>query len=372
MKKQRVTPAELAVWRLYSNGLLTQKPDAVAVLQAAVGIQAQHQRMAELNLALRSKKASLKELSELYRSGKVVGSWGQRWTLHLFTYEDWQLVVNARQKEKLPASYYLGMKDLALAVVDFATGYLKEHGSFLRKEFAQVVSQRFPEFPAQSNLLYVVLQTLAAKGIAYIDPLSAAQNYRFVYAAEFQQLEQHAAIKELIRRYLVGFAPACLADFVKWSGIKISTVRPVWTQLQKEYPIVICEDQELLAAELLPQQRLADLRALFAANTVIAARFDSTMTGYQQKSWLMAPAEIKQMWSANGLLMAPLFYNGQLAGKWRYQLKGKSISFEVTHWRPLVAEVAAAELARVAAFLEKEVTEVRLTKISLAGLPANN
>ncbi|MFC4652512.1 winged helix DNA-binding domain-containing protein [Lactococcus nasutitermitis] len=329
---------EILSERLNSHGLLMKKANVLDVLRQTIGIQAQAQREAELNLALRSQDLSLTELSKLYEEGKIVRSWANRWTLHLLTYEDWELLINARQNESLPNSYFLGEKELALAVITFLTDLLKVRKSLTKSEIEALISQDFPNFNLKSYLLQAVLQTMMQQGICYFDAGISSRAYRLVFAEHFQRTTAERAIELLIQRYMTGFAPAILEDFIKWSGLKISIVRPIWQKIIFDSSVKNIEST--------------------GGKTFIAARFDSLLTGYADKTWLTSQDKIPEMWSKNGILMAPIIFDNQLVGKWHYKISAKKITFTVEHWLPLNQSQIEEKLSDIAHFLEKKMQTI--------------
>jgi hypothetical protein len=338
---------ELLIKRLAHHGLLSKNKCVLDSLYQTVGIQAQAQREAELNLALRTENLNLTTLSNLYQEEKIVRAWANRWTLHLFTYDDWKLLINARQNEQLPASYFSGEKELGLIAVKFITAHLKVQKSLSKSEVESLILSEFPNFNMKSYLMHAVLQTLFQQGICYFDATTSAQNYRLVFAEHFKCVPAEQAIEQLISRYLTGFAPTSLEDFVKWSGLKISSVRKIWQRMNlSEFDKAIKIDLELIAEK-----------------TIIAARFDSLLTGYVDKTWLTPLDKIDLMWTKNGFLLAPIIYDGKLVGRWNYKILKSEINFLVEYWSPVNDQQLEEKFTEIAQFLEKNLNQIRYIRL---------
>ncbi|MDR0299688.1 MAG: winged helix DNA-binding domain-containing protein [Streptococcaceae bacterium] len=310
---------DILAQRLYSSGLLGQFEDPLEVIQNTVGIQSQEQvHAAEMGILLRSNDFHQEDLDDLYTSQKVVLAWANRWTLHLFDFKDWELLINARQDEHLPDSYFGGKKSEALEFLRLLKSEVKKFGEISKKKIIEMIEQELPDFDKKAYTHYGIMHRLVASGTAYIDPASPVNDRCFIYAADFKRDSSEKALEKLIPRYLSGFSPASIEDFVKWSGIKKTTVKPVWERLQ--------------IADISDSSRISDLSELIREKTILGSRFDSLMTGYLDKTWLVPEDKISTMWTKNGFLLAPIIYDGKLAGHWNYKISGKKIQFTSDIW----------------------------------------
>lgn len=332
---QRLSLQELKALRLEHQGLLTPKKEPLQALTATIGIQSQHPKMAELNLALHSEEDSPQLFSALAKEHKIVRAWGQRWTLQLFTMADWQLVTRARSNESMPKNYYLNQKDLVFQTAESILPSLLMRKSWQKSDFQQLMNEMFPSFDLSTNLPYSLLQLLASRGNLFFAADSALASWEFipVNPESLPPLTAEDAIEKLITRYIIGFGPVSLEDFVHWSGIKISHVKKAWLALAPNFSAYEFEGKDLLAPKSHSSKDLAHLTDKLADSLLVASRFDASMTGYKEKKHLI-PAEFhKIMWTKNGLLMAPIFLHGELAAHWTYQIRGNKIFFEVFNWK---------------------------------------
>ncbi|MDR0297691.1 MAG: winged helix DNA-binding domain-containing protein [Streptococcaceae bacterium] len=321
--------------RLASHGLLSADKTALEAIENTVGIQAQEQaHAAAISIFLRS-GCTQEELAHLYAQQKVVLSWANRWTLHLFTYDDWELLINARQGENLPYSYFQGYGEHAEAILDDVNAALIRRGALTKSEIVDIIRTHLPDFSTQSYLHYAIMHSVARTGLAYIDAASPVTNRRFVYAKNFKRISANEAIEKLIPRYLAGFGPATFDDFCKWAGLKKTTVKP----FAKLFENVA--------------NPVAEPRALTKNRVILGARFDSLMTGYFDKTWLVPADKIATMWTKNGFLLAPILYDGQLVGHWNYKMVGKNVTFTTEIWGACDTAQLKQKFDAVANFLQK-------------------
>lgn len=318
---------QLRVIRLANQGLLHPFEEPTEAIERIVGIQSQQPQTAWLNWGLHTQNTNLDTIMKMAQQQQIVRAWGQRWTLHLFSLADFQLVVNARSSEKIPAAYFLGQKDQILAVGEVIKQLLQQHTTLMREDVLIELHQQFPTLDLDGRFIYVVLQVLTMKGYLYFDATSSTQNWRII-ATKPQKGSKSVAT--LIRRYLKGFGPASLTDFVRWSGIKVSVVRPLWESIAKAHNQF--EQSELVSLRAYSPSQLQALADELETKVLIAAPFDASLTGYADKNWLMKPEMQKVMWTKNGILRAPIIINGDLTGYWTQQIKKNYIQFTINHW----------------------------------------
>ena len=329
---------ELIAQRLRSNGLLTDFESPLDVLRNTVGVQGQMQREAEMNIALRCPSVTAAQLTELYQSRKIVRSWANRWTLHLFTYDDWEMLINARQGETLPAGYYQGQDAIAAEIFPFAADSLSQVKRLKKSELAPLIAEKFPSFDFGGYAYNAIVQRLTQSGVAFVAADSNFRDHELIFAEDFKRTRANDAIARLIPRYLAGFGPASLQDFVKWSGLKITTVRPIWESL--DLPKTVSADEKI-----------------FANKTIITARFDSILTGYVDKTWLTPADKIPVMWTKNGYLLATIIQDGKLVGTWNMKISGKAISFNIDAWDDYDNFQLTEKFKRIASFLNKKIID---------------
>jgi len=344
--------AELFAYRLYQQGLLTTSAEVAAPFFNSVGIQAQNQRAAELNVALQTGIKRSKLLT-FYQEHGIVRSWAQRWTIHLLTPTDLRLVVSARQKERLPKAYFLGAEAHVRAAATAIDDLLQQEGRLTRAAYTEYLQATFDWYVDRPhNFDYAVLQVLTAQGRLQMAPAVIGQDWTLLAPPTLELRDQQTATTELLRRYLHGFGPATMADFVKWSGIKVGQVRPAWQTVLPELTPVTVDQEQLWTIAPVSSGELTAITDQVAHLTVIAASFSSPMTGYRNKSWLASEQIRQRLWSKNGILRAPIIANGAVVGKWTTRINRQQITFIVESWGPFDRNQLEEDFDRIARFLQ--------------------
>jgi len=349
-----MTQLELFAYRLFQHGLLTTDAQPLVPFERVIGIQAQNQRAAILNAALQS-TATAATFTELLTTKQLVRSWAQRWTVHLLTPADWELVINARQNERLPKAYFLGLPTEVAAAADYLALLLQDQPSLSRVAYVDQMTAKFSWFKDRpKNLDYAIFQLLTSRGQLVMSASNSARQPDLLRPAAFQRQSQLSATTTLLKRFLTTFGPATIADFAKWSGIKRTNVRPAWQQLAPTLVPVVVNDQTLWQTQPISTTQLQTITDSVQSQTLIAADFSSVMTGYVDKSWFANRAAIKQLWSTNGLLRAPIIANGLVVGIWHYKLTATKIQFSVTAWGPFDTPQLTQHFERLAQFLQRD------------------
>lgn len=300
--------------------------DPQAALARTIGIQAQQASEADLNLSLRT-QTDISTVRDWYNQVPVVRSWAQRWTHQLLTFADWRLVISARQTETLPKTYFLGHTNLVRQLAAIVQRRLETQPQLTKDDVVALLTPLLPTDVKPTNFIYAVLQSLVAQGRLYFDARSSTQKYVIV-ANNLPLLPATEALPQLIKRYIEGLGPVSLADFCKWSGIRVTQVRPAWRQQVAELPHVIVAGTELVMA---PNTAVN----VTQPECQLAARFDACFTGYADKNWLIEPKYQSIMWTKNGLIMAPVLLHGNVIGYWQHRQTRTGVTVTVKHWRKL-------------------------------------
>jgi hypothetical protein len=321
---------KLIAARLASHGLLSQT-DPISAVRNTIGIQAQAQNQADLNIFLRT-GCTQDDLTQLYQAKKLVKTWANRWTLHLFTPEDWVLVIAARQNEKIPTSYHQDREAWCYRGAELLSEVLVRKNDLTLPEIRQILEADMPDFfgvKSGTYLLYSTLQIMAQRGQMILDPLSPRE-YHIFRSPDIPLPSEKDALLQLIPRFQKTFLTHDVDDFCKWLGIRKSTVKPLWEPVK------------------------FDNMSAHSDKLILAARFDSLLTGYLDKTWLTPSEHVNDMWTKNGILQAPIIFEDQLAGYWTNKIKGDAIIFETHLWDSVDSPSLSHKFDTLAHFLKKK------------------
>jgi hypothetical protein len=167
-----------------------------------------------------------------------------RWTLHLFSAEDFPLYLAALRafgyfrREKWLTSVGITANDMDALLEGFRV-MLTDDG-LTREQLADAVAQHTGRSHLRERLLGswgTLLKPGAFQGHVVFGP-SSGQNVTFVsprhWLGEFPELSTADARLETLRRYLYAYSPATPGDFARWWGIAMINARQLFRELGDE------------------------------------------------------------------------------------------------------------------------------------------
>jgi DNA glycosylase AlkZ-like len=207
-------------------------PDAVAVCERLLAVQAQDLRSARLAIRARTRELSAGDVDlALSEERSLVVGWLNRGTLQLVRVEDyWWLhelttpplfTANARRLEQTGVTPTAAER--GVGAVERA---LTEDGPQTREQLRERVEA--VGVPTAGQALVHLLMLTCLRGIAVRGPV-LDKKHAYVLAGDClgrpRRIDREQALAELARRYLAGHAPADERDLAKWAGLPLRDVR---------------------------------------------------------------------------------------------------------------------------------------------------
>jgi len=347
----------IAYLRARQSGLIEPYADPAACAGILSGIQSQILHAAYTALGSRCPPGLTAADTEdmLLRDRTLLGGWGQRGTLHLYTPENRRLWLSALggKASWFRRKYEAGGGDFE-ALRAAVLGELSGRERFTRSDLSGVAGR----FGAEVLSAWGgILIDLSMQGlVCHLGRRGNETLYGFLPegAGSLPLPEADAANTALTEAYFRAYGPAGLADFCHWRGVARSRALPWFracTHRLTEYAPGLWMHRE---SQPPPPDPPADfVRLLY--------RFDPLLLAYSDKSWLVAePSLEKRIWQkaahVNPVVLGP---RGAL-GLWNYQKKGQkdlAFSFEpFGPWSPAERSAVDAETERIAAFWQRRRT----------------
>ena len=128
----------------------------------------------------------------------------------------------------------------------------------------------------------------------------------------------------MLRRYLHGYGPATVLDFMYWRGARSEPARRWWATLAPEMVAVSAggAPMALLAEDL--EELLAPADGLENSFQLLY-RFDPLLLGHKEKSWIVPPKHHKQVFRIAGHIEGVVLVRGEAVATWRYQRHGRGL-----------------------------------------------
>ncbi|MFG2042596.1 winged helix DNA-binding domain-containing protein [Dactylosporangium sp. NPDC048998] len=360
-----MTTASLGARRMRAQ--LLAGPPARGVLDAVervVGVQAQSWPAARLAVRARTRGLRAADVDRALASGELARTWLMRGTLHLVSAADlgWltglfgplNRAAGRRRREELGVD-----DDTAERALAEIPGILAGAGPMDRAELVARLAGRGVRIEPTGQAPAHLVAYAAAAGVLCRGPDLAggrpsvilAEEVRVAAAAaggprrgDFEgDFEGDAALRELARRYLLGYGPADAADLAAWSGLPAATARRALALLgsDPELPDVASESG---ASMSLPPRLLG--------------QFDTVLLGHRDRDFVLRAEHAKRVNAGGGMVAATLLVGGEVVGLWRRTGRRLTLQpFDGPGALPAATRDALeAEAADVARFLGEPLT----------------
>ncbi|MCZ7542037.1 MAG: winged helix DNA-binding domain-containing protein [Anaerolineae bacterium] len=345
-----LAPEQVRKLRLRAQRLHPRAPRATLIdaVRAVVGIQAQS--LPAMMLALRARVAGL-TLGDVTRAvhdrPDLVRTSLMRGTLHLSAAEDVRWLIpllgpafaRAGRRRRLQ----LGLDDAKAARgVAEIRALLGEHGPMTRDALVAALNARGVALDRKSQAPIHLIRLVALEGFVCYGPDTARGEETFVlfeaWAGPPTALPEDAALAELARRYVRGYGPASLPDFVGWSGLGMAAARRAWEAIRAEPDFAGAQIDGL--EMLTPASALAEVGAPADSGAVVQLlpAFDAYILGYAERQRLVRSERQGEVYHG-GQTVPVVLVDGEAAGVWRYKRQGKRLAITVQAFDAFTPEV---------------------------------
>ena len=322
-------------------------PDSVAAARSIVGAQAQQENPALLALALRTadRPTAPAVRAELLEAGsrRLVRTWGQRDTLHIYSLDDWATVIGAIPE--WPQSGRRGgmPTDEDLKIV--RTAFEEASEPLFRRQLFDLIPRRYldeladhpgaagsPERFAATRLIWC----LAKEGeicLAQKEGSEQAYAYRQLWFPDLSWLasdggDEGRATLELTRRYLRAFGPATPADVAHFFGSTVGAAKVWLARLDGELADVACGQRRgllALAADL-PELDTEPPRGVTGWPVRLLPQWDTHTMTHKDKSWVVPrPQELKLVWRKAAVNAPTVVARGRFVATWSHRATKKRV-----------------------------------------------
>lgn len=339
-----------SVRALRMRAQLLAGPPARSVLDAVrrvVGVQAQSWPAARLAVRARTRGLSAADVDRAVAAGELARTWLMRGTLHLVAAADLAWLIELFG----PVNRAAGSRRRAELGIDDATaeralaeipGILAGGGPMGRAELVARLGERGVRIDRAGQAPAHLVAYAASAGVLCRGPDLPGGGPSVVAARELlaapgaQRFSGDAALRELARRYLLGYGPAGAADLAAWSGLPMATARR--------------------ALRLLAAAPPADPPA--PAPPRLLGPFDTVLLGHRDRDFVLRAQHAGRVNGGGGMIAATLLVDGRVAGVWRRAGRRVALQpFDGADALPgAVREALEADVADVGRFLGERLT----------------
>ncbi len=322
-------------------------------VSALFALQAQEWPSAQLAIHARCPGVSLAEVKQAREvEREFVLTWTLRGTLHLVPAEDlrWLLELCAPAAIRGSSSRYrqLDLTDDArkrgLAAIQ---AVLSREGALIRSQLAGALESQ--GVPVAGQAIHHLVRYAALSGLVCFGPeINGDLSYVLLddwLPAGIDARRPAEPLGELARRYLAAYAPATMADFARWSGLRKAQVKRAWDAVAEDCDAVGIKDGEAL---LLQGQAEASASTPPEPIVRLLPRYDNYLLGYASRAFMVADAHARQVHPGGGLIRACALIDGEARASWKLEKRRAGVRVRLSPFDTL----SAAETALLEAEVE--------------------
>jgi len=298
-------------------------------------MQAQDFAMAKWALGCRLPSTNAQQVEDAFNSGKILRTHLMRPTWHFVAAEDlhWILDLTVPQIKTTvkPRFVNWGFNDKILSdAFDVIQKSLSGGNHKTRKELQADLFQANIT-PDEGRLYHLMLWAELEKVVCSGRLKGKEQTYALLdeWVPCKKTCHREEALAMLALKFFTSHAPATLADFIWWSGLKTTDAR---------------SGLELIKNNLC-YEKINDIDCWFPNNykapdvtsqtAILLPAFDEFVIAYKNRSEVLNPDWGKTAISSNGIFKPLIVINGQVIGIWKRSFKKDIVLVELHFFRPL-------------------------------------
>jgi len=350
---------QVLVWRMRRHYLTERASpdDLVAVVDRLCGLHAQ--AMSSVDLALWARIDGLQQdavADALWQKRSLVKMWAMRTTLHVLPATNlgsWIAGLSIWKPGAWPTKH-----PLAIPVARYIDKALRGK-IFTRTELAAAVTKLGASREMIEGMLGSwggYLQQASFSGYLCFAP-NDGQQARFTHPATWlhkppARIENERAFDLLTTRYLAAYGPATARDLGHWWGINQGNAKRRLAAIGDAATEITIQGERFWMLS----KDVADLAVTKPSKVVrLLPAFDQWVTCASRRvPALLDPAYRQQIYRLQGWVSPVLLVNGKMAGIWKHERKGRTLSVEISPFAKLPSWTRphiAHEAERLATFL---------------------
>lgn len=357
--------------RLYKSGLVKPFADIKECAGNLFGIQAQAQQFGEISIFNRVCGVTQEKLQNLYKKHELIKIWGQRMTVHMYNAADWKTVHQVYGSRSNFVIKGWEDKDGWLEKLINKIDKLTAKKPALKKDIASLIEKNVPHIKNEFRDYSVILQA-TLEGVIFGIPDMPQTKYfahrnKCIKDKDFSLWKKdiEKSTQKLILNYFKNYGPATLNDFCHWSGLNKSEAKAAFEKIEDK---LFCDRIDGGAYYIMKGDKdIESFKDLKTAEVKLLGKFDPLFVAYCDKSWIADAKQQKAIWRPAGHVEAVVIINGDLAGTWRYEMKGSKLNFNAGLFSSVSKEdkkKISLEAEKLSGFLSKKLGKVTFKKVT--------
>jgi len=317
----------------------------IDVVKSVVAVNAQS--IPTMRLALRARVSGLTVAdidSALFDARALVRGWLMRGTLHLAASDEYRWLVGVFGPAFLPGGAgrraALGLDPDTLGVgLKHLHAILDDHGALTRTQIVEELNTRGLALNRKSQTPIHLIRQAALAGLLCCGPdRDSEETFVLVdgWLAPQPSVPVETPLAELARRYVAGYGPATLRDFVAWSGLRASPSKVAWQSLIDAGQIIETRVGDL--SLWVTPAALEDLSEPALPAVSLLAAFDTLILGYADRDLVVDPAHRAAVYHG-GQTVPVVLVDGAAAGVWRSTTQFGRLDITVDMFHPVGSDI---------------------------------
>ncbi len=300
------------------QGLSSRRPlSVVAGVRSVLALQAQEPAAPYLALWNRIEGFDASDLDRAFAAGAIVKASLFRFTLHAVAVDDVAWVRAAMQGRARDAGYHDVLADMGLGsqsaeelLERLATMMVEPHSS---DDVEHVLVELVPEANDPARLWSALRVVGAFRNAPTTDPWSFGRRPAFL-PCTVAAGDEPAATAELVRRYLMAFGPATIADLSQFTILKRSALRTVVEAMVDIVAVAGPDGAQLIDVSSADPQPDAETATLPPR---LLGMWDSVLLAYADRSRVIPDEHRPHVIRRNGDVLPTVLVKGRVQGAWR-------------------------------------------------------
>ena len=350
------------------------RTELASVVEQVCGIQAQMPAAAQLQLWARIDRLKPTDVNEaLWSSKTILRTWCMRGTAHYISTDEFPAYLEAIIKPRIPRhKEWLekrGMREFGeiakmdptqhdFEAINKTVVKTLSQGPKTRNEVADVVEKELgtKARPWVDTGYYIFTKLLAYEGKVCFGPDINGKSTLVrsdKWLPKQPSVLQETAEKSILINYLQCYGPATPQDFSTWSGLKMTTVKPIWERISNQIVEITINNKPAWILE----NDLAFLRNIKIETQPVRLlpHFDIFLLGHKDKSHIVAETHYKQVFKKAAWIAPVLLCGGRAIGTWKQKRTAKKVIVTAEPFVPLTksqTDDIEAETQRLGDYLE--------------------
>lgn len=350
----------LSIIRLY-NSLLIECSDSInKVTKSLFGVQSQNFNSSAFAFAVRTNNCNFLELHKQLKEMKLIRIWGFRTTIHIYNYDDWELVLS--HVSYFPNWYSKKKQKQGISIeplIENVCQIIKDRDCFTRKDLVCWGLDN-NEIGSWGDIL-IELNNRGLIFHYFHDNKKMFGNVEMFLSKKINipKYSNNEKLK-IIDRYFSTYAPATLSDFAHWLGISIKEAKCYMNIYKENLISIYCDNKEYYIKNV--QQKKFDKLFLKYQNYdkyILLPKFDPLLLAYHDKTWLCNEDEISRIWRVAGQVEGVIIKKGMAIATWKYYITINNINFKIFPFNEkLDLNKLNDEFEKIASFFQKSLGKI--------------